>query len=205
MPFNENWYDKTQLKNLVQLYNKVRPLKGLVIEIGCWEGRSACKLANAAYPDVLHAVDTWEGNIAEGEDHPSVQIARKRDVFSVFKENVAIGTKGNVEAHRQDCFEYLKNLSAPVKFCHIDAAHDYESVKRTIELLLPYMVSGGILCGDDYVSANAKRDDLQGGVERACQETLKGHYNMRNLWAWSNGPTVKIPFWQKAKDFFATP
>ena len=133
MPFNEDWYDKTQLKNLVRLYRHVRPLRGLVIEIGCWEGRSTCKLANAAYPDLLHAVDTWQGNVAEGDDHPSVRIAKNRDVFAVFEHNVARLTKGNVETHRQDCFEFLANLREPVKFCHIDAAHDYKSVKRTID------------------------------------------------------------------------
>ena len=200
MAFNEDWYSKSQVARLIKLYKRVRPLEGLIIEIGCWEGKSTCALANAIHPEVLHAVDTWQGNITEGADHPTVKILKERDVYQTFLDNVARLTKGNVVVHRQDCFEYLTTVHEPIKFCHIDAAHDYESVKRTIDLLLPRLVPGAILCGDDYLNAHAGRADLQGGVERACRETLKGHYNRGNLWVWSNGPTLAAPFWQRTRD-----
>ena len=34
------------------------------------------------------------------------------------------------------------------------------------------MVNGGIICGDDFLSANINRTDLHGGVERAVRELL---------------------------------
>ena len=36
-------------------------------------------------------------------------------------------------------------------FCFIDADHRYEAVKQNIELWLPKIKSGGIICGHDYV------------------------------------------------------
>jgi hypothetical protein len=182
--FSENWYSAEQLQDLKAAVAKTKALKGLNIEIGCWEGKSTCLLANEVYPESIFAVDTWQGNIAEGEDHPSVVLAKERNVFDTFQTNVKTRTKGNVEPKQQDCFEFLAALNSPVKFCHIDAAHDYESVKRTIEMLKPYLVDGAVLCGDDFQSANIRRLDLQGGVERAVKECCPGFVAKGNFWQW---------------------
>lgn len=184
--FNEDWYSDDQIANLVKLYEAVRGIHGRVVEIGCWEGKSTINLANACHPEVLVAVDSWEGNTAEDENHMTVQILKERDVFGVFQHNVQTLTKGNVEVRRSDCFDFLNTFREPIKFCHIDAAHDYESVKRTLELVKPLLVPGAILCGDDYCSAHAGRSELNGGVERACREVLPGHANIVNFWVWQH-------------------
>ena len=85
---------------------------------------------------------------------------------------------------RADCHEFLKTWRGPIKFAHIDASNDYISVKRTLEALLPWMVPGGLLCGDDILTASAGRQDLNGGVERAVRETLPGWQQVHNLWMW---------------------
>lgn len=185
--FKDNWYSEQQLNDLEDAFHLTKYLKGKVIEIGSWEGKSTCRLANAAFPhDFVYAVDTWAGNIAEGESHPSVVKAKERNVYLEFLTNLEIKTKGNVIPFKVDCFEYLANSVEDVKFCHIDAAHDYDSVKRTIELLKPKLVKGAVLCGDDFQSANASRVDLNGGVERAVRECCPGFYNKGNLWIWVN-------------------
>jgi hypothetical protein len=145
----------------------VKPLHGALIEIGCWEGRSTAVIANACYPEVLIAVDTWAGSVSEDPDHDTVRIARIRDVFATFNANMQRLTRGNIECHRSEAIAFLKNWTAPIKFCHIDAAHDYDSVRETIELLLPWLVPGAVLIGHDFQSAHAGRDDLRRGVERA--------------------------------------
>ena len=184
--FNEDWYVDSQLKLLVSAYSQVKNLEGAVIEIGCWEGKSTCALANACYPEILHAVDNWIGSVSENPNHASVKIAESRDVFKVFADNIRDKTKNNVTPYKQDCFTFLDKLDYDVKFCHIDAAHDYESVRKTIEILKPFVVPGGILCGDDYTSANIHRKDLNGGVQRAVIELLPGHGLDGNFWFWKN-------------------
>jgi hypothetical protein len=116
--------------------------------------------------------------------------AKARDVYATFQANINALTAGNVQVYREDCFTFLARFAEPVKLAHIDAAHDYGSVARTLRALLPLVVPGGILCGDDYLTAHAGRDDLQGGVERACRELLPGHTHQGNLWAW------RRPLWR---------
>lgn len=189
MSFHENWYSTEQLAVLQKTYGQLDPtLKGLVVEIGVWEGRSASILARACYPENLVCVDTWAGNVEEsrvtGVLHPTVSLSALRDVFKVFVENMSVLTQGNYVTVKQDCNIWLDGLTEPVKFAHVDASHDYPSVHTTITKLLPHLVVGGILCGDDFESAHAGRADLQGGVERAVRELLPGFQSKGNFWWW---------------------
>jgi len=182
--FNENWYGDEQVICVCDLLASVRSLSGAIIEIGCWEGKSTIALAHACYPEHLIAVDTWEGSRDESPEHVTVHLARQRDIYRQFLINVQLLTKGNIQPVRADCHQFLKAWQNPIKFCHIDASHDYTSVKRTLEALLPWMIPGGLLCGDDILTAPISRQDLDGGVERAVQEMLQGWEQIHNLWLW---------------------
>jgi len=184
--FNENWYTDSQLDKLKHLYESVRHLEGNIIEIGCWEGKSTIGLANQCFPETLICNDTWLGNIQEsivtGSPHPTELILKERDVYSIFLINMESNTRKNYTVVKEDCIEWLTRFEGNIKFIHIDASHDYESVFNTIQLVLPKMVQGGIICGDDYESANINRLDLHGGVERAVRECLPTHEHTSNLW-----------------------
>lgn len=178
-------YTQYQLDRLVKTTELISK-DGLIIEIGAWKGRSTATIANTIYPKMLHVVDTWQGNIDEqkvtGKSHSTVKEASNKDIFKLFEENMKKHTKCNYISYKMDCFDYLNGLKDKITFCHIDASHDYKSVKKTIEILLPLVVNGGILCGDDIASANKNRLDLQGGVERAVMELLPGYERDRNFW-----------------------
>jgi predicted O-methyltransferase YrrM len=180
--FHEDWYSEAELARLAAAVQFVQHLPGTILELGCWEGRSTAVIANACHPAPLVAIDTWGGNVSEGPDHATVRLVRERDVYQVFLENMRRLTAGNVVPTRGDVLETLQGLTEPVRFAHIDAAHDYASVRETIQLLLPKLIPGGILFGHDYQTAHSGRDDLQGGVERAVREVLPRHVAVGNTW-----------------------
>ena len=190
--FNENWLSDSHLKDLLETVRKVKHLRGKLIEIGSWEGKSAVAIANECWPENLDAVDTWKGSIAESPNHDTVIFASQRDIFGIFKDNIKSLTKGNVTSYEQDCFVYLSALKEPVKFCNTDASHDYKSVKRTIEMLLPKLVNNAILCGDDYCTANINRKDLDGGVQRAVIEMCPFHVAKGNFWVYRHSALNRI-------------
>lgn len=141
MTFVEDWFGVHSCQALANLYEKVRDLDGDVVEIGCWEGRSTIALASACKPAVVHAVDTWRGSPGE----VSEELAASRDVYATFCENTA-GL--NILPHRMGWRDYLPS-SGPIRFVHIDAEHSYLEVRENIEAVLPLMVPGGVICGDD--------------------------------------------------------
>jgi predicted O-methyltransferase YrrM len=184
--FNENWYSHSQALNLQKLVREVKDKAGSIIEIGCWEGKSTSYIANECYPENVICNDTWMGNLQEsiitGQIHSSEIIAKERNVYEQFLSNMNTLTKGNYSVVRKDCIEWLKNYDGNIKFIHIDACHEYESVYETIKLVLPKMVKGGIICGDDFMNSNINRNDLHGGVERAVRELCPSFKNIGNLW-----------------------
>lgn len=202
MVFSEDWYSNDQCNTVAGLAKDANT-DGYFIEIGVWQGKSASAIARAIDPLTLLCVDTWRGNEDEiavtGQGHATVEYAQTRDIFQEFLSNMAelgITNFQPYKLHWKDFFDFLfpygdlkdAGCDTPsdkgISFLHIDASHDYESVKQCIERALPLMIPGSIMCGDDYLTASDSREDLKGGVMRAVKEMLPGHTNVHNLWIW---------------------
>ena len=170
-PFGEQWFSAASQSALQKLAWSVQHLSGAIIEVGCWTGRSTVALARAVDPETVHAVDTWAGSPGE----ISSELAAERDVFAQFARNIQNMTNGNVHAHRLGWREFFKVFDGPTKFCHIDAEHSYLEVAENIEAVLPLMVPGGVLCGDDA---------HHGPVMSAVMDTLGSCAREASLWVW---------------------
>ena len=140
-----DWFGPASQDALARVAYRVAGLKGRVVEVGSWEGCSTVALARSCFPAMVHAVDTWEGSPGE----ISAELAGQRDVFGQFVANIKALTSGNVTAHRQDWRNYFALDASPVRLCFIDAEHSYREVHDNIKTVLPMMVPGGIVCGDD--------------------------------------------------------
>lgn len=183
MTYNENWYHDTQIMALQLIVQRVEDIDGAVVEIGCWEGKSTVAIANATSSIVI-CVDNWTGSADENPDHETVRIMQTRDVRAVFEQNMHQQTHGNYVIFVQDWHDFATHFVDPIRLLHIDASHDYESVRDTIKAFKDSIVQSGIICGDDFLTASAERNDLQGGVERAVRETLPEFQTIGNFWFW---------------------
>ena len=144
--FHEDWFGEQSQQALADLVAETADVDGAIIEVGSWEGRSTIALANAAYPAIVHAVDTWKGSPGE----ISGDLAKQRDVYTRFLTNIAEYTKGNVEAHRMGWRHFFIHRDpTPIRLLFIDAEHTYKEVRENIDKALPLMAPGGIICGDD--------------------------------------------------------
>ena len=129
--------------------------------------------------------NTEESKIT-GHTHITEIILKERNVYDIFVNNMNNHTLKNYTIVKKDCIEWLNNFEETIKFIHIDASHEYESVYKTIKLVMPKLVKGGIICGDDFLNAGIHRLDLHGGVERAVKELLPNYKNIGNLWYFIN-------------------
>jgi predicted O-methyltransferase YrrM len=143
MTFTEEWFSDGSCGVLADLGRRVTDIPGLIVEVGSWEGRSTCALANAIAPRTVHAVDTWAGSPGE----VSAELAAHRNVYARFLANV----EGlNVEPHRMGWREFVPTVTDQrVALVFIDAEHTYEEVHDTIWAFLPLMADGSVICGDD--------------------------------------------------------
>lgn len=143
--FTEEWFDPVSQDRLAILGRSVENVPGLVIEVGSWEGRSTCVLANAIRPRPVEAVDTFQGS--PGEE--SATLAAERDVFATFLDNIKDRTGGNVRVHVGGWRDVLPQLDGPIALCFIDAEHTRSEVADNIRAVLSRLSPGGVICGDD--------------------------------------------------------
>ena len=170
--FNEMWFNEYSQQKLAELAKTVYNLEGSYIEVGSWEGRSTVALANAVYPQDVHAVDWWKGSKPDGYYYePDL-----RDVFATFQQNIEELTQLNVCAYRMRWQEFAKTWDRPIKFIFIDAEHTYRAVYDNITWARTLLVPGGIICGDDY-------------GHPPVREAVTDHFgpvNTDGVWNWRN-------------------
>lgn len=124
------------------------------VEVGSWLGRSAiyfaqeCKRQNKKIK--LYCVDHFKGESNQKEHEATVRFCGG-NVKGAFLENVKrCGVEDAITILEGDSAEMAQHIpDGSLAFCFIDAAHDYESVKRDFTAWLPKVKTDGIFAGHD--------------------------------------------------------
>lgn len=171
--FHEDWYPAPRLALLMAAAGETCGRPGANVEIGCWEGRSTIALARALAGEPLHAVDHWQGWAGDATE----ALARSRDVERTFRENIRAVRCRNIVVHRQDWRVWAASWTRRIKFLHLDAAHDEQSVYACLIALRPLLTAGALVCGDDYHT---------GGVQAATAAALGAVESADGVfWRWT--------------------
>lgn len=161
---NEGWLLPNQA---FLLYAVASHLKGKLVEIGSWKGRSASvfSLATEKEDVDIYCVDTWQGS----EEHKDIDTS---NLLNEFKKNLTkINSLERINIQRGPSIEISKiheDNSCDIIF--IDAAHDYDNVKADILAWYPKLKSNGIMIGHDYPDPSA--NDFQ-GLKDAVNEEVR--------------------------------
>ncbi len=156
----EGWMEPDELEWLAAQAHGCQ----VMIEVGCWKGRSTLALADNTRGRV-YAVDHWQGT--PGDDHVEEvrRLGGPHGLFHAFRRNLR--GRDHVVIRSMDASQAARAFapySADLVF--IDASHQYADVKHDIENYRPLVKSGGILCGHDY------GNPLQPGVSMAVDEAF---------------------------------
>ena len=149
------------------LYAVASHLKGKLVEIGSWKGKSASVFCFATEPqDVqIHCVDIWENS----EPYKDLDTS---NLLNEFKNNLQkFNFLNRVNIQKGPSVEISKlheNESCDLIF--VDAAHDYENVKADILAWYPKLKKNGIMIGHDYPDPSAT--DFQ-GLKQAVNEEVR--------------------------------
>jgi predicted O-methyltransferase YrrM len=158
--FTNNWF-QTGAKNVWdQLIPQVKPTRFL--EIGSYEGASACYLIDKFSPEKaieIHCVDTWEGGVEHNEGG-SAQVDMG-EVETRFRANVKLAksrAKNNVDViiHKGMSDAVLAGMFAGGKagyfdFIYVDGSHQAPDVLCDAILAFRLLRVNGLIAFDDYL------------------------------------------------------
>jgi len=158
--FTNSWFDGAAKKVWEELIPQIKPK--IILEIGSYEGASACYLINKLATEIdieIHCVDTWGGGI----EHQSGG-AFETDmnfVESRFHHNLSLAianakNKVNLVVHKKlsdMCLSQLihergKNY---FDFIYIDGSHQAPDVLCDAVLSFKLLKIGGFMVFDDYL------------------------------------------------------
>lgn len=148
------------------------------IEVGTYLGRSLCSLGEVIERSgkifTVIGIDNCRGSGPEGrgqQDYHGAAAAQSGGTFAgaLHKNLLDCGYGDKISLIIGDSLTASRLFgNASVDWVHLDARHDYESVKGDIQAWLPKVKAGGWLSGDDY-------DELKWpGVVKAVGELLPG-------------------------------
>lgn len=148
-------------------------VRGDIVEIGSWQGRSTAFLARAcadADNGVVHAVDTFRGN--PGTEHLYAVDGALDSLEANFRRNIArVGLQDRVVTHAATSAEAapsVRERTEGVRLIFIDGEHTFDAVANDLALYADLLLPGGLLVFDDYAP------HFPGDV-RAVQEHVDAH------------------------------
>lgn len=136
------------------------PDESRFVEVGTYLGRSLCSLAEVVQSSgksiTVIGIDTCRGSGPEGgrgKDYHGGAVEQGQGTFAgaLHKNVLDCGFGEKIVLVISDSVSASKLFSdASIDWVHLDARHDYASVKADIEAWLAKIKPGGWLSGDDY-------------------------------------------------------
>jgi hypothetical protein len=131
------------------------PTGGCVAEVGVADGRFSAQILQHSGPECLYLVDFWRtGRRAHGY-FPGFHkwgAAEEGDYDAVRQSFAEEITAGRVRLLRGCSWEQLALVpDGCLNWVYLDAAHDFDSVVRDLNAVLPKLRPGGIVAGHDWV------------------------------------------------------
>ena len=187
--FSNDWFEVTARLVWDGVVPRIRP--AAVLEIGSFEGASACYLINQCEADLeLHCIDTWEG----GAEHKRVGL----DMTAVehrFRQNTSLAASRS--AHLIKIFPHKgrsdDELAALITagfrehfdMIYIDGSHFAHDVLSDAVLSFPLLKVGGHVFFDDYLwlGIGGGLDPLNGPKPGVDAFLNIFHHKMRLIWS----------------------
>ena len=160
------WMSEEDSRVLNRYASKVK--NGLIVELGCFQGRSSTVISLSSPTSKVVSVDPLQEEYYYngGSKHPE-----RTEDFHFTGDQVRNGLRHNMKniknwEHRQESsLEAGRGWELPIDLLFVDSLHHYEYVKEESEIWLPYVKSGSYVLYHDYYDTTFKS-----GVKKAVDE-----------------------------------
>lgn len=141
--------------------------RGVIVEVGCWLGRSTSYLASLVRTrgSKLICVDHWAGSTDDYDTAYRERLAA-RDVAAAFRDWLDTLAVPAEILHTPSLQAAARVADGSVDLVFLDASHDEAAVAADIAAWSPKLREQGVLAGHDY---DARHPGVVAAVDRATQ------------------------------------
>jgi predicted O-methyltransferase YrrM len=148
--------------------------KGVILEIGCWKGKSTIFLAKGSKAGnnvKIYSVDPHTGSSEHRKLDPNTW------TYPEFKSNIQIMNIDDIVVPIiKTSANASINWNKPIELLFIDGAHEYELVKQDFELWYPHVIKDGMVLMHDTDPKTSNPDPL-----KVCKEYMIESNNFYDL------------------------
>lgn len=162
LPLPHGWFaveEGRAYRELARTATVSADARGVIVEVGCWLGRSSSYVAGLARARglTLVCVDAWAGS-SDRFDAQYRKLLANRDIEAEFRRHLdALALAADIR--RTPSLAAAATFApSSVDLVFLDASHDEAAITADIAAWWPTLRAGGILAGHDY------RDDHPGVV-----------------------------------------
>lgn len=135
---------------------------GIIVEIGCWLGKSTRVLSENAKTSKVYSVDPMQG--IRGENDADIDKRSPDELMRILYKNME--GCDNWELIRKTSEEAVEGWDKPIDLMFIDGLHDYDNVYFDALNWSKFVKPNGIIMFHDY-----RRDNgVDNGVKKAVDE-----------------------------------
>ena len=172
-----NFYEdgSTQIEELTYLKELASKSRGVIVELGGFQGRTSIQLgigSKSGYNNEVYVIDPWNGNKLRGT----------KDVYfskEVFLNNMkTAGVDDIVNAIQSKSENILPKWDKEIGMLFIDGDHTYQGVKKDIQWI-KHVKNGGIIAFHDYLLPKYK-DSVVKAVNE-IKDTLEFDRHIKGL------------------------
>jgi hypothetical protein len=140
-----------------------------VAEIGVWEGRHAKILQNQLDIEKMYLIDPYDAY--EDYEESKSEVERMRDAKKTAHSKLE--SYDNVEWVELYSQQAAQEIDEQLDYVYIDGNHNYDYVKRDIELSYELVEPGGVIAGHDF--SISWSGVIQAVIEFADEEGVEVH------------------------------
>ena len=166
--------DRKYFSHLLKKHN----LYNIGILIGVKKGEFAKMLLSNWTPKHLYLIDPWDDiSIYDNNLHKTIKF-HNEDFFDCCENLKEYQNVSYIKEFSHYAFSKFEDNS--IDFIYIDGNHNYNSVKRDLEIWYPKLKRNGIIAGDDYTINDIEIVfGYEFGVKKAVDEfCIKHHKNL---------------------------
>lgn len=148
--FTKTWFIGSEIhKELLKHLNSIDQINAL--EIGCFEGLSACFFSDNILDNIESTLDCVDPFIESGTNSEITSKYINNTIFENFVHNISISKNfSKITFHRMMSDDFFKKNNKFFNFIYIDGCHEPEYITRDMENSFSVLEKNGIMWMDDY-------------------------------------------------------